>query len=119
MLADVKSVPVRELPTTDAWRDAVRARMKALGIRQKDLSVWIGAGESNSAMSYLLDEENPLASSKWVERVSAALRIKLPVIARFRLLTEEMVQLDDESGLEAFVLLMEDRVESKRKRPQK
>jgi hypothetical protein len=120
ILVDVTTVPLRELPTSKRWRQAVLECLKEKGLTQRELNYWVGAGDNNSMVSQILSPKNPalgMASSQYVERISVALDIPMPGAARMALQVEEMTALEDEEGMAAAALLLESRVsEAKRKR---
>jgi hypothetical protein len=98
-LAPVAHLRDVELGADAAWRDAVRARISELGIRQADLGSWIGCAQSQ--ISYLLSPEGrPIRRSIYVERISVALGIELPAAARIELAATSLAEAGDRDALE-------------------
>lgn len=85
VLIDVSDIPERDLPTDQPWRDEIEKRLEELDISQEDIGRWITGSKKGgqSQISYIL--RTPLQRSKYVERLSAALAIPLPDVARLEL----------------------------------
>ena len=91
--ADVTGIPERDLTITRDWAQKARDRLKEMGQRQDELADHIGCVQSN--ISQTLSLTDPQSSSRYAERISAALGIRLPPIARFQLLQEASESDDD------------------------
>lgn len=104
-LDDVDDVPRRELRTDAPWREAVRNRLKALKMNQTMLGLWVGTGQSQ--ISQLLDDEKVIESSQFVERISRALRIPLPSLARIQIVAEEMASRNETGVILAMATALE------------
>ena len=89
VLHPVKHIQEMDLPVDDHWRKLVRDRCAELGVDQAELATWVGSPASG--ISYLIGEHAVRSSSKYVERVSAAVGVPLPLVADFKLLTDRLL----------------------------
>jgi hypothetical protein len=115
-LAPVKHVPLVERPSDRTWRTAAVRRLKERGVRQNELAQHVGA--SPPQITYLLTGrkidpsksrapatprrqrlsretgEQEIVRSAFVERISIALGIDLPVTAELEAALGELDPLD-------------------------
>lgn len=98
-LPPVRHLPVRSLPFNEAWLRAARDRwlqLKARGARQRDLAAWIGCVQGS--ISNILGAGGvKYYRTEYLERLSAALGLDLPLRAQFDIEGDEIG--DDEIGL--------------------
>lgn len=111
MLEPVDHIEKRELPTDPVWRRDVERRMKDLGVGQKELGRWVGAAQPT--IHYLL---MGVARSEYVERISVALGVDLPLMAKLEIAAKVLIDANDLDGIRAAILFAESRAQlTKRK----
>lgn len=103
LLGNVDEVPRPLLPVDAQWIQLVHDTMKSLGVNHEDVGNWIGNGQP--ALSQYL--ANPKGRSRMVWPISAALKIPLPLIARFELAMRKLDENGDVEGMAAAVTMAE------------
>lgn len=92
LLPAVRHLAVQSLPFTPAWRKAARKRwveLTEIGVRQKEFAAWVGCAQGS--ISNLLGEKEPVfGRHDYLERISTALGVPLPVRARIDIVANDI-----------------------------
>lgn len=92
-LAPVGHIPLVDLPVDDMWRAQVRARMKELGIGQAELGKHVESTQSN--ISQTLSLKNGQARALHAQRISEALGVAMPILARAEIAAIALIEADE------------------------
>jgi transcriptional regulator with XRE-family HTH domain len=93
LLGSVETAVAIELPLDDRFREACKARIAELGLKQGELSEHIGVAQS--AISQALSIKTPQAKSIHAHAISLALGVTLPDYATLLLVAAKVAVKED------------------------
>ncbi len=89
VLKPIDTVPLVPRPVDDDWIARARQRCIDLQIDHADLAAWIGSPPSG--VSYLIGDKPTRQRSTYVEKISVALGIEMPLAAQLESLVERIL----------------------------
>lgn len=93
MLAPAGHVAIRRLPHDSMWRSALKQWLAEKGVSYSELGKWVGG--SQGTVSNILNQD--VERSEYVERISVAVGIPLPTIARLEIAGRQLAESDEEA----------------------
>lgn len=93
VLAHSEHIPVRRLPHDPMWRAQLKQWLADKGVTYAELGKWVGG--SQGTVSNILNQE--VERSEYVERISVAVGIQLPTIARLEIAGRQLAESDEEA----------------------